>query len=246
MSTTIENTNSLRIANPSAERTCDEMEIVTTCLPLSGSRIVELGCGTAQHALAIAAGEPTTEIVAYEIDKIQHEKNLQSIGAPNVLFKLAGAQAIPEPEDSVDIVMMFKSLHHVPLEHLEISFREIHRVLKPGGFAYISEPVFDGEFNEVLRLFHDEEEVRKAAFDAIVAAVESNLFESTDEIFFNTEVKFHDFADFEEKVIKVTHSDHQLDAQTLAVVKQRMAEHASDSGLQFSAPMRVNLLRKPA
>jgi SAM-dependent methyltransferase len=232
------------IATKSTQRECDETEIYTTCLSLAGARIVELGCGAAQHTLSIAAMDPSIEITAYEIDEIQHQKNLQSNQPNNVSFKLAGAQSIPEPEQSFDIVMMFKSLHHVPLEDLEASFTEIHRVLKPGGFAYISEPVFAGEFNEILRLFHDEESVREAAFSALVAAVEAGLFENADEIFFNAPVKFNDFADFENKIIKATHSDHQLDTHTARLVKQRIEQYVDAAGIRFSAPMRVNLLRK--
>ena len=38
--------------------------------------------------------------------------------------------------------------------------------------AYISEPIFAGDFNDVLRLFHDEEQVRQYAFGAIVDSAE--------------------------------------------------------------------------
>ena len=79
-------------------------------------------------------------------------------------FDLAGAQQIPLDDGSVDIVLMFKSLHHVPLELMEASLQEINRVLKPGGLAYISEPVFSGDFNDILRLFNNEKKVREAAF----------------------------------------------------------------------------------
>ena len=54
---------------------------------------------------------------------------------------------------------------------------EIHRVLKPDGLAYISEPVFAGEFNEIIRLFHDELAVREAAFAAVGRAVATGRFE---------------------------------------------------------------------
>ena len=40
---------------------------------------------------------------------------------------------------------------------------EIRRVLAPGGLAYISEPIYGGEFNRLLRMFHDERAVRPAA-----------------------------------------------------------------------------------
>jgi ubiquinone/menaquinone biosynthesis C-methylase UbiE len=61
---------------------------------------------------------------------------------PNVNFGLSGAQDIPLDDESVDVVFMFKSLHHVPTELMEQSLREIWPVLKPAGLAYISEPVF--------------------------------------------------------------------------------------------------------
>jgi hypothetical protein len=50
---------------------------------------------------------------------------------------------------------------------MDRSMREISRVLKPGGTVYISEPVFAGDFNEILRLFHGEQKVREAAFNTV-------------------------------------------------------------------------------
>ena len=232
------------ISSPNIQRECEESEVYTSVLPLAGARIAELGCGAAQNTMAIAAMDPGIEITAYEVDRIQHQKNLKSEHGENVSFKLAGAQAIPEPDQSFDIVTMFKSLHHVSREHLKASFEEIHRVLKPGGVAYISEPIFAGEFNDILRLFHDEEIVRQAAFDALVAAVNTGLFENDQEIFFNSPVRFDNFADFENKIIKATHSDHRLDEETMVEVKSRFEEHVTASGVCFTTPMRINLLRK--
>lgn len=245
MSVALSNVPEMRISSDRIERECDEATIYTSRLALSGARILELGCGGAQHTVAIAALDSHLEVTALEVDQIQHEKNLRSINTPNITFKLAGAEAIPEPDASFDIVMLFKSLHHVPLDLMAQALAEIHRVLKPGGLVYVSEPIFAGAFNEILRLFHDEELVRRAAFTAVSDAVARGDFELVEQIFFGAPTRFRDFAEFEDKIIQATHSSHQLSSEVYAEVKSRMAEHATDAGIRFSAPMRIDLLRKP-
>ena len=214
-------------------------------LALDNKHILELGCGSAEITRNIATAGAGREITALEVDEIAHEKNLQISDLPNVTFAIAGAQEIPLADASVDVVFMFKSLHHVPLDLMDLSMREIKRVLKPGGLAYISEPVFAGDFNEILRLFHDEQKVREAAFNAVKKAVDAGLFSLVEETFFNSPMKFESFADFENKVLKVTHTNHALDEKVYELVKQRFEHHLSDDGAHFLMPIRVDLLRRP-
>jgi ubiquinone/menaquinone biosynthesis C-methylase UbiE len=184
-------------------------------------------------------------VLALEVDAIQHAKNLQIRDLPNVRFELGSAQAIPAKDDSVDVVFMFKSLHHVPVEQMTQSLQEIRRVLKPGGNAYISEPVFAGDFNDVLRLFHDEQAVRIAAFNALASEVESGQLELADELFFNSSIEFSDFADFEKRVLQVTHTNHQLSEELYQQVRTQFSEKMAANGGRFTIPIRVDLLRKP-
>lgn len=79
-------------------------------------------------------------------------------------FIFAGAESIPFEDFSFDVLLMFKSLHHVPIEKMGIAMAEIYRILKPGGIAYVSEHLYSGEFNELVKIFHDEKEVREADF----------------------------------------------------------------------------------
>lgn len=160
-------------------------------------------------------------------------------------FALSGAQEIPLENESVDVVFMFKSLHYVPLELMAPSMREIRRVLKPGGLVYISEPVFAGDFNEILRLFHDEQKVREAAFNTVKKVVNDGLFELVEETFFNSPMKFESFAEFENNTINATHSNHRLDEKLYRRVKQRFEQHLGDDGAQFLMPIRVDLLQRP-
>lgn len=234
----------MKIAEENIEVTCIEAEIYNRLLALDNNHILELGCGSADITRNIATAGENRSITALEVDEIAHDKNQQITDLPNVTFALAGAQEIPLHDASVDVVFMFKSLHHVPIELMEPSMQEIHRVLRPGGRAYISEPVFAGDFNEVLRLFHDEQKVRLAAFDTVKKAVDDGLFELVDEIFFNSPMRFENFAEFEDNTIKATHSDHQLDDELYELVKQRFQQHVGEDGAHFLMPIRVDLLQK--
>ena len=109
---------------------------------------------------------------------------------------------------------------------------------------YVSEPVFSGALNEVMRLFHDEEVVRAAALAALQRAVASGAWEQVNETFFDVPVHYRDFAEFEQRMIGVTYLDHRLDDSTLAAVRARFEPHMTADGAHFVRPMRVNLFRK--
>jgi ubiquinone/menaquinone biosynthesis C-methylase UbiE len=234
----------MQIASSTADILRDERELYAS-LGLDRRRILELGCGAGERTRSIAREYPQASILALEVDHIQHKKNLALTGYPNIRFAVGGAERIPAEDGAFDVVFMFKSLHHVPLGLLDQALDEIRRVLVPGGVAYISEPVFAGDYNEILRLFHDEQIVRAAAFAALERGVTSGKMELVDEIFFQARLRFPDFAAFEEKVIGVTHTQHRLTPAVYAEVQSRFATHLTDDGAEFHTPMRVDILRKP-
>jgi len=234
----------MKIAVDQIELDCPEAEIYNRLLTLDDAHILELGCGTAMLTREIASAGSNRKVTAREVDGIAHGNNLRITDLPNVTFDLAGAEDIPLDDASVDIVLMFKSLHHVPLDKMDMAMQEIQRVLKPGGLVYISEPIFAGAFNDILRLFHDESLVREAAFNSIRKAVDEGLFELAEEVFFNSPMQFENFEDFENKILKATHTQHNLSDDVYALVKQRFAEHVDDDGARFLMPIRVDLLRK--
>ena len=234
----------MKIAAEQIDVNCPESEIYNRLLLLDGKHILELGCGSAEITRNIATSGTDRKITALEVDEIAHDKNLQITDLPNVSFALSGAQDIPLDDETVDVVFMFKSLHHVPLELMEQSLLEIRRVLKQGGLVYISEPVFAGDFNEILRLFHDEQIVREAAFNTVKKVVDDGLFSLVEETFFNSPMKFKNFSEFENQTIKATHSNHVLDEKLYNLVKQRFEKHIGDDGAHFLMPVRVDLLQK--
>jgi ubiquinone/menaquinone biosynthesis C-methylase UbiE len=235
----------MKLAATGAVPTRPEQQLLAELLPLAGAEILELGCGRAEHTRRIAQRHPDCRVLALEVDDTQHALNLQAADLPNVVFELAGAQEIPAEDARFDIALMFKSLHHVPRALMAPALREIRRVLRPGGLLYVSEPVFAGALNEIIRLFHDEQQVRAAAFSALRNAVAAGEYELVDEIFLNQPVRFRDFAEFERLIIGATHTRHHLTEAVHAEVRARFATHQTARGARFETPMRVDLLRRP-
>ena len=234
----------MKIADPAQGTLVNEVKLVLAELPFDGASVLELGCGKAEKTRTLAETGRLKEIVALEVDDIQHQRNLQIGDLPNVHFRHGGAEDIPAADNSFDIVLMFKSLHHVPMEHMNAALSEIARVLNPGGLAWISEPVFAGELNEVFRLFHDEKIVREAAFAAIRSAVDDGRLTLEKQLFFNTRSYFESFDQFDQRMIQVTHTSHQLAPELYQRVKERFESYLTPEGATFLNPQRVDLLQK--
>ncbi len=235
----------MKIHDPNALQQATELEIMSRTLPLAGSHILELGCGRAWMTRQIAQQFSPKSIIATETDRIQHDKNLLIDDLPAVSFVYGSAAAIDLPDASMDIVIMLKSLHHVPIDLMDRALREIARVLKPGGLAYISEPVYSGQLNEIMILFNDEKLVRQAAFDAVNRAVDQGVLDLEKQIFFNSPGHYRNFEHFEQRMLNVTHTKHRIDAALHKEIEQAFMQHMTDAGANFLKPSRVDLLRRP-
>lgn len=235
----------MKIDDPTQTTLVNEVKLMLEQLPFDGANVLELGCGKAEKTRTLAEMGRVGRILALEVDSIQHERNLQITDLPNVQFRHGGAEAIPADDNSIDIVLMFKSLHHVPMALMEKALSEIARVLKPGGLAWISEPVYAGNLNEVFKLFHDEKVVREAAFAAICKAVDDGRLLLEKEMFFNTRSFFESFDQFDQRMIRVTHSNHQLSPALYQQVREKFESFLTPEGATFLNPQRVDLLRKP-
>ena len=125
----------------------DELDLLDSLVNLQQRQhIIELGCGAAQMARRLLQRDPKLHVSALEVDQRQHAKNLLDM-KEGLEFVQAGAQAIPFEAQRFDLAMMLKSLHHVPTDLMTQALDEIHRVLRPGGLLYVSEPVFTGPLN---------------------------------------------------------------------------------------------------
>jgi SAM-dependent methyltransferase len=223
----------------------DELTLLADWVPLAGLQIVELGCGAAALARALVQRFADSHVTAIEVDERQHAKNLAQ-PAERLDFLSGVAQDIPFEAARFDLALMLKSLHHVPRPSMAQALAEVHRVLRPGGHLYSSEPVYAGALNDVVKLFNEERVVREAAQAALDTAVQSGAWQAVADLQFMTTVHFTDFASFEQKMMRPTFADHQIDDHKLAEVRAAFMPHCGPDGAHFVRPMHVRLLRKTA
>ncbi|MGJ7530581.1 class I SAM-dependent methyltransferase [Variovorax sp. GB1P17] len=223
----------------------DELAFLASLVPLEGANVVEVGCGAADFARKLVASYAHAHVTGVEIDERQHAKNLAQ-ETPHLRFVLGGGQQLPLPSEKFGVGLMLKSLHHVPHDSMDRALQEMARVLEPHGVLYVSEPVFEGPFNEIVRLFHDEQVVRAQAQAALDRAAAAPEWEQVVDHRFMTPLFFLDFESFERRIIAATYQDHRLAPDLLALVRQRFEAHMTPDGARFVRPMRVRLLRKTA
>ena len=220
----------------------DEAALLRSLVPLDGATLLELGCGKAEFTRRLLATTQVAAVVALEVDRIQHRLNLESERDPRLTFGYGGAEEIPFDDGTFDGVLMMKSLHHVPVEHMDRAFAEIRRVLKAGGWAYISEPVYAGPLNDIIKLFHDEGLVRAQALEAMERAVRRGVLARKAERWFDMPARYADFDDFVAKHVATTHSEKRYTPEIAAEVRRRFEAHMTPAGAAFMKPMLANLL----
>lgn len=221
----------------------DEVELLSALASLDGARVLELGCGKAEFSRRLVRDTAVASVTALEVDEIQHRKNLEGPQVERLTFGYGPAEAIPAEDASFDGVVMMKSLHHVPMEHLDAALREVRRVLKPGGWAYISEPVYAGDFNDIIKLFNDEGVVRAAAYAALRRACEAGVLREEAEHAFEMPARYASYDEFVKKHVEKTFAEVDYPPQVAAEVRRKLEAHMGPDGARFMRPMRVNFLR---
>jgi ubiquinone/menaquinone biosynthesis C-methylase UbiE len=220
----------------------NELDLLASLVPLGGKQIIELGCGPAKLARELLTRHADSTVTGVEVDARQHAKNL---AAPQErLHFISGvAQNIPAADTSHDLALMLKSLHHVPVAAMAQALAEVARVLRPAGFLYVSEPLFQGSLNSVIRIYNDEQVVRAAAQAALDAAVASGSWKEIAQRSFEVPLHFDDFTAFEKRMVNQTYADHRLDEATFAQVRRTFEAHMGPNGADFLQPMHVRLLQ---
>ena len=98
--------------------------------PVAGLRIVDLGCGAGWYTAELR--ERGADVLPVDLDPGE----LALAGAPPEGALVADAADMPLDDGSVDAILCSNLLEHCPRSPMVID--EIARVVKPGGWAYVS------------------------------------------------------------------------------------------------------------
>jgi len=120
-----------------------------------GETVLDLGSGAGFDCF-LAAGKvgPNGRVIGVDMTDAMLEKartNAARSGLGQVEFRKGEIEALPVDDNSVDVVISNCVLNLVPDK--DLAFREIHRVLKPGGRLAVADMAWETEPTESIR--HD-------------------------------------------------------------------------------------------
>ena len=217
-----------------------DLQAVERLVEIDGLSLIEAGCGAGDAARGLA--ERGAQVLAVEPDAVQAEKNRGQPAIPGVTFVEAGAEALPADDASVDGVLFFRSLHHVPRELMDAVLVEAARVIKPDGFLYVAEPGMEGSHFTMMRPFNDEVEVRTLAQQALQRSARP-LFEETASYVYMRRPKHENFAAMVNKFSALSYNPIPRELIEQAEVRKNFEAGKSADGYVFEQPMLVDFYR---
>jgi SAM-dependent methyltransferase len=106
---------------------------------ISGKKILDIGCGYGWFEFFLLAKSPQ-QIIAMEHSHKDLETINKFINDKRLLTEVGSAIEIPYKENMFDIVTSWEVIEHIPKRTESTMMKEISRVLRPGGSAYLSTP----------------------------------------------------------------------------------------------------------
>ncbi|MDA0168669.1 class I SAM-dependent methyltransferase [Solirubrobacter taibaiensis] len=105
-------------------------------LPKSGSYLLDVASGPVQFPEYQAYSESFAHRVCVDLSMVALQEARRNVGEDGV-YVVGDVTNLPFQDDSLDGVSSLHTLYHVPHDEQADAFREIYRVLKPGGTAVI-------------------------------------------------------------------------------------------------------------
>ncbi len=120
-------------------------------------RILDIGCGLGHNTVPLARAYPDAQVLAIDLAapmlRYGHARAV-GMGVRNIVFRQGNVERIDEPPASFDLIYSTMFLHETSWQALRDIFREVDRLLAPGGIhIHLEQPPYRGmtEFEKFLR-----------------------------------------------------------------------------------------------
>ncbi|MCY7273856.1 MAG: class I SAM-dependent methyltransferase [Phormidesmis sp. CAN_BIN44] len=110
--------------------------------------LLDLGCGAGENSVYFALLGAQCVATDYSPGMVEVALKLAETNGVQIEGRTVNAMDIDFPDNTFDIVYASNLLHHIP--HPEITLKEMHRVLKPGGKACFWDPL---KHNPVINVY---------------------------------------------------------------------------------------------
>lgn len=218
-------------------------DVIDEFLNLAGATVVDVGCGNGW--LTRLMTERGAHVTGIEVSprQLALARAARPVGDENYIQ--GSAEELPLPNRSVDIVVFYNSLHHVDPKVLPNALREAARVLKHGGILYVSEPLPEGDYFELMRPVHDETAVRHNAQHVLRQAPEYGLLLEKQLVHLDS-IVFPDFQAFHDRLTTINpeiRARFDEEEATLRRLFETLGKRV-EGGWSFDQAWRVAVLRR--
>jgi SAM-dependent methyltransferase len=106
---------------------------------VAGRTVLDAACGEGYGTALLARG--AAQVIGLDLDPaaVVHARGAYA-GQPRLTFECGSVAAIPLPDASIDVIVSFETVEHLPAADQPQMIAEFARVLTPGGLLLISSP----------------------------------------------------------------------------------------------------------
>ena len=106
---------------------------------VAGRRVLDAACGEGYGTALLARG--AAHAIGLDLDPaaVAHARAAYA-GQPRLAYECGSVAAIPLPDASIDVIVSFETIEHLPAADQPVMIAEFARVLAPGGLLLISSP----------------------------------------------------------------------------------------------------------